>query len=78
LYFEKESGLLIRWDGVRSGWRGRGLVEVYFDDWREVEGVKLPFRVTRSSPQFTIVLTVEEVKFDVAIDDQMFTQGRGR
>ncbi len=78
LYFEKDSGLLIRWDGTRSDWRGRGLVEVYFDDWREVEGLKLPFRVTRSSPQFTIVLMVEEVKYDVAIDELIFTPGRAR
>ncbi len=75
LYFEDASGLLIRWDGVRSDWRGRGLVEVYFDDWREVDGIKLPFRVSRSSPHFTIVFTVKEVKHDIVIDELMFAPG---
>ncbi len=72
-YFEAESGTLIRWDGVRSNWRERGVVEVYYDDWRDVEGVKIPFRVTRSSPHFAIAFTVEEVKLNVAIDDSIFT-----
>jgi hypothetical protein len=75
-YFDRESGLLIRWDGVRSGWRGRGPVEIYFDDWREVAGLKTPFRVTRSSPQFTLVMTVNEVKYDMAIDEAIFKPGR--
>jgi Tetratricopeptide repeat len=72
-YFETSTGMLIRSDGVRSGWRERALVEVYYDDWRAVEGIKVPFRVTRSSPHFTIAMTVDEVKYDVALDDQVFT-----
>jgi tetratricopeptide (TPR) repeat protein len=77
-YFETESGLLIRWDGVRSNWRERAPVETYYDDWREVEGIKVPFRVTSSSPHFSIAFKVEEVKHDVAIDDVVFTQRAGR
>jgi FimV-like protein len=77
-YFETSSGMLIRWDGVRSSWRERALVEVYFDDWREVEGIRVPFRITRSSPHFTIALSVEEVKHGVAIDDLVFTQRGAR
>jgi hypothetical protein len=77
-YFECNSGTLIRWDGVRSSWRERALIEVYYDDWREVEGVKVPFRVTRSSPHFTITFSVEDVKHDVAVDDLVFTQHGGR
>ena len=73
LYFEVESGMLIRWDGVRSNWRERGLVEVYFDDWREVDGIKIPFQVTRSSAHFKIAFTVDEVKLNVAIDDSIFS-----
>jgi FimV-like protein len=72
-YFEVESGMLIRWDGVRSNWRERGVVEVYYDDWREVDGIKIPFQVTRSSPHFTIAFTVDEVKLNVAIDDSIFS-----
>jgi len=76
-YFEKTSGLLIRWDGVRSNWRERASVETYYDDWRDVDGIKVPFRVTRSSPHFSIAFKVEEVRHDVTIDDVVFTQ-RGK
>ena len=72
-YFESSSGTLIRSDIVRSGWRERALVEIYYDDWREVDGIKVPFRITRSSPHFTIAMTVDEVKQNVPIDDMVFT-----
>jgi FimV-like protein len=72
-YFEVESGTLIRWDGVRSNWRERGVVEVYYDDWREIDGVKFPFQVTRSWPHFTIAFSIEEVKQNIAIDDSIFS-----
>jgi tetratricopeptide (TPR) repeat protein len=72
-YFEVSSGTLIRRDGVRSNWRERGVVEVYYDDWRDVEGVKVPFQVTRSSPHFTIAFTVDEIKLNVAVDDSIFS-----
>jgi tetratricopeptide (TPR) repeat protein len=72
-YFETSSGLLIRFDGVRTSWRGRSNFEVYYDEWKEVEGVMVPFRVTHSSPNFSISFAVNEVKYNLMIDDSIFT-----
>jgi tetratricopeptide (TPR) repeat protein len=72
-YFETSSGLLIRFDGERTSWRGRARFEVYYDEWKDVEGVMVPFRVTRSSPHFSISFSVNEVKNNVVVDDAIFT-----
>ncbi len=41
---------------------------------REVDGVKLPFKIRSVLPQFEIVLTFGEVKNNVAIDDGKFVK----
>ena len=47
-------------------------VEVYLDDWREVDGVKYPFSLTQSFSRLTLVFTVKEIKHNVEIDAKMF------
>jgi hypothetical protein len=46
--------------------------EIYFSDWRDVDGVKLPFRMTQSMPTMKFVTTIEEVKHNVPVDDAIF------
>ncbi|HEY6217469.1 MAG TPA: hypothetical protein VIW74_12410, partial [Pyrinomonadaceae bacterium] len=47
-------------------------VEIYLDDYREVDGVKYPFSLTQSFPKLTLVFTVKEIKHNVPIDARMF------
>ena len=72
LYFDVESGLLVRRDVVRQSPRGPVKAEVYFSDWREVDGVKLPFKVTQVMPKMKFVITFDDVKQNVPIDEGMF------
>ena len=74
LYFDVESGLLVRRDLTRTVSRGPVRAEVYFSDWRELDGVKIPFRMTQSMPTMKFVTTIEEVKHNVAVDDAIFKQ----
>lgn len=78
LYFSKESGLMIRRDVVRPTPRGEVTAEVYLDDWREVDGIKLPFRVTESLPGLTLTFTLEEVRHGDAISDSLFVRPGAR
>lgn len=73
-YFDVESGLLVRRDLTRTVSRGPVRAEVYFSDWRELDGVKIPFRMTQSLPTMKFVTTIEEVKHNVAVDDAIFKQ----
>ncbi|MDQ3686718.1 MAG: hypothetical protein M3430_14140 [Acidobacteriota bacterium] len=74
LYFEKESGLLIRWDVVRATVEGKALAVVYLDDWRKIDGVRLPFLISQSFPGFTFVLKFEDVKHNLPVDDALFNK----
>jgi tetratricopeptide (TPR) repeat protein len=47
-------------------------LEIYFDDWRELDGVKCPFSITQSSSGLTLKVTLQEVKHNVAVDDALF------
>lgn len=57
-YFDASTGLLLRRDAT------------YFEDYREVDGVKLPF-VTRTA---AATIRLREVKHNVAIDDASFAE----
>lgn len=74
LYFDAQSGLLVRL--VRYGETpfGRLPTEIDYADYRDVSGVKVPFRWTlaRPSGRFTIQLT--DVKQNVAVDDAKFAK----
>ena len=62
-YFDALTGFLLR--------RGN----IYYDDYREVDGVKLPFKVTDdSSYGFGVVVRLQEIKHNVPIDQSKFAE----
>ena len=71
-YFDVDTGLLVRRDLTRPTAKGPVRAEVYFSDWRELDGVKIPFRMTQSMPAMKFVTTIEEVKHNVPVDDAIF------
>jgi len=71
-YFDAETGLLVRHDASRLTAKGSIRAEVYLNDWREVDGIKVPFRLTQVMPSVTFVFTVEEVKHNVPVEEAIF------
>jgi tetratricopeptide (TPR) repeat protein len=47
-------------------------VEIYFDDWREANGLKAPYTVTVSSGKRTMTLTVKEIQYNIPVDAKIF------
>ncbi|MGH9882181.1 MAG: tetratricopeptide repeat protein [Pyrinomonadaceae bacterium] len=47
-------------------------VEIYLDDWREVDGVKIPFSITQRFPAMTLKITLKEIQHNVALEDSLF------
>ncbi|MFQ5793912.1 MAG: aspartyl protease family protein [Candidatus Bipolaricaulia bacterium] len=47
---------------------------VHLSDWRDVDGVKIPFqmRQTTGDPKYDTVVTVQEVRFNVPLDETAF------
>jgi outer membrane lipoprotein-sorting protein len=72
LYYDVESGLLVRQVVSRQTPAGPIDVDVAFDDYRDVAGVKRPFKITQTTSAFTAVIQLSEVKHNVEIADAMF------
>ena len=72
MYFETRSGLLTGRDLTQDTPQGPVRIEMRYSDWREVDGVKMPFKITQSMPNFKFVLTVTEVKHNQPLDDKLF------
>lgn len=73
LFFDTESGLLLRWDMARRDpRRGNVFVKVHLDDYREVDGVKVPFSVRFAFESFDFTMKIDDLKHNVSIDDAVF------
>ncbi len=73
-YFDANTGLLLRTVRYTENPLGRMPVQIDYADYRDVDGVKTPFRWTLSRPngRFTIQLT--DVKQNVPVDDSKFAK----
>lgn len=74
LYFDVKSGLLIRQDAERESAQGTALIETYFEDYKEVDGVKIPFTIKQVNPAFAMTIKIDEVKHNVEIEDAKFAK----
>lgn len=72
LYLDAQTYLPVRMNTVRTVGRAAEPVEVYFDDWREVDGIKYPFSISQNSRSVKLAFTVKEIRQNVTIDAKMF------
>lgn len=79
LYFDVENGLLLRMDSETDMGTGKTVLEIFFEDYKVVDGVKVPHKVRMPAPeQYKFTLTISEVKFNVPMDDVEFTKSGGK
>jgi len=74
LFFDKQSGLLVRL--VRFGETALGWLPTQIDyaDYRDVDGVKLPYRWTLARPSGRFTIQVNELKQNIPVDDAKFAK----
>src|SRR5579863_5935476 len=74
LYFDEESGLLVRL--VRYGETALGWLPTQIDyaDYRNVDGVKVPYRWTLARPSGRFTIQITELKQNVPVDDTKFVK----
>lgn len=72
LYLDAQTYLPVRTNATLALGAVSVPVEVYFDDWREVDGIKYPFSVSHSLPKMTMIFTVKEIKHNVQIEARVF------
>jgi photosynthetic reaction center cytochrome c subunit len=74
LYFDVESGLLTRVVRYANSAMGRVPTQIDFDDYREVAGVKLPFKWAFAWVSGRDVVELSDVQPNVAIDAAKFAK----
>lgn len=74
LLFDKDSGLLVREVRYAETPVGRYPTQVDFADYRETDGVKIPYQWTVARPGNSFTIKVDEVKQNVPVDDSKFTK----
>jgi hypothetical protein len=77
LCFDKNSGLLVRMVRFAETPLGRNPTQIDYADYREVEGVKIPFRWTLSRPNGRFTIQIADVKVNVPVDDTRFAKPAG-
>jgi outer membrane lipoprotein-sorting protein len=77
LYFDKKTGLLLRQVRYTDTALGLNPTQVDYNDYREVSGVKMPFKIetTWTDGRSTIVFT--DLRANVAVDASKFAKPAG-
>jgi hypothetical protein len=72
LYLDKESGLLLRLIRYAETPLGRNPTQIDYADYRDADGVKIPFRWALARPSNRFTVQVEQVQQNVPVDDAKF------
>jgi photosynthetic reaction center cytochrome c subunit len=72
LYFDKQTGLLLREVRYGNSPIGRVPTQIDFADYRDVNGIKLPFRITYAWLDGRDSIVLREIKTNVAVDEAKF------
>lgn len=73
-YYDTKSGLQVKSESVQESPQGKLPVETYYDDYRTVDGIKVPFKVRALVAGNELISTVTEYKNNVPLDDTLFAK----
>jgi hypothetical protein len=73
-YFDSDSGLLVRLVRWNQTPLGPVPTQIDYDDYREVEGVEMPFTWTVSQTYMQMTITLDSMQANVPIDASRFAQ----
>lgn len=71
-FYDKESGLLVKISQIAQTPQGEIPVDSTPGDYREVDGVKMPFTTTQALAGIELKISVDEVKHNVEIPAETF------
>jgi hypothetical protein len=74
LYFDDQSGLLIRLVLYVESPLGLNSAQIDFADYRDVTGVQVPFSLTFSQPGSSLTIQIEDVRQNIPIDNLKFAK----
>ncbi|HLH06682.1 MAG TPA: c-type cytochrome [Terriglobales bacterium] len=74
LYFDQQSGLLVRMVRYVDSPLGRNPTQIDYSDYRDVSGVKMPFQWTVAQPQGRYSVVLDRISVNVPIEVTRFTK----
>jgi photosynthetic reaction center cytochrome c subunit len=74
LYFDEQSGLLVRLVRYGETPLGRLPTQIDYADYRDAGGVKIPYRWTLARPSGRFTIQLSEVRENVPVDDAKFAK----
>jgi photosynthetic reaction center cytochrome c subunit len=74
LYFDTQSGMLVRLLRYKESALGLDPQQTDYSDYRDVDGVQLPFRITISEPASSSTIQIDGVQENVPIDNARFSR----
>lgn len=72
LFFDEQTGLLLRELRYGNSPIGRVPTQIDYADYRDVNGIKLPFRITYAWLDGRTSIVLKEIQTNVAVDDAKF------
>ena len=72
VFFDAESGLLVRLVRYRDSPLGLDPTQIDYRDYRSIDGVQTPFNWTISRPGSTSTFHVHAIQQNTPIDDEQF------
>ena len=74
MYFDVQSGLLVRTISERHGPEGPSEYQQDYEDYRSVDGMMLPFTIRQTNEGTLVIITVAEYHHNVPLDDGQFAK----
>ena len=78
MFFDVQSGLLVRTDYDAETAQGKMPMSSVLSDYREVDGVKVPFSTSVKSAVMEYTVKIDSVKHNVAVEDTKFAKPAGQ
>jgi photosynthetic reaction center cytochrome c subunit len=77
LYFDRQTGLLLRLVRMVDTPAGRNPTQVDYGDFRELDGVTIPYHWALARPNGRFMVQIAEIKSNVPIEDSQFAKPSG-
>lgn len=74
LYFDKDSGLLLRRVSAQRTLFGPLANSSDYSDYREVNGVKVAFTLKRTTPETSFTRKIDSIEFNKPVGDEAFSK----
>jgi tetratricopeptide (TPR) repeat protein len=74
LYFNEQSGLLVRMTRFAESPVGRNPSQIDYSDYRPADGVLVPFKVVQTEPMSITAIQLQEVRQNIPIDAAKFAR----